>query len=83
MCLHHFSDWLSSSEIKVLLTFSKELAKANNAIISSSGIFFSGVGGADLRHRDGYGNWEPYGGGKRQKNAQGSQSEIFFPDREK
>ena len=25
MCLHHFSDWLSSSEIKVLLTFSKDI----------------------------------------------------------
>mgnify|MGYP001042339790 CR=1 FL=1 len=39
MYLHHFSDGFSISEIKVLFILSKELAKANNAVISSSGIF--------------------------------------------
>lgn len=39
MYMHHFSDWLTISEIKVLLTLFKELAKANNAVISSLGIF--------------------------------------------
>ena len=33
MYLHHFSDWFSISEIIVLFTLSKELMKANKAII--------------------------------------------------